>query len=96
MPRADKQNLGRSHELADVTQLLQAKRQAHLKSVWMTDEMMRGPPLAPRAARRRPSVVVTIMGDMELCGFLKGLMKFALLGGRPYVLVWSGVEKSSI
>ena len=49
----------------------------------MTDEMMRGPPLAPRAARRRPSVVVTIMGDMELCGFLKGLMKFALLGGRP-------------
>lgn len=69
---------------------------AHLKSVWMTEEMMRGPPLAPSAARRRPSAAVTIMGDMELCGFLKGRMKLDLLGGRPYVLAWSSVEKSSI
>ena len=60
------------------------------------DEMMRGPPLAPSAARRRPSVAVMMTGDMELCGFLKGRMKLDWLGGRPYVLVWSGVEKSSI
>ena len=68
----------------------------HLNSVWIMDEMMRGPPLAPSAARRRPSVDVMMAGDMELCGFLKGRMKLDWLGGRPYVLVWSGVEKSSI
>ena len=39
---------------------------------------------------------VMMMGDMELCGFLKGRMKLDWLGGRPYVFVWSGVEKSSI
>jgi len=53
----------------------------------MADEMMRGPPLAPRTARRLPSDAVIIMGDMELCGFLKGLMKFVRLGGRPYVFL---------
>ena len=58
----------------------------YLKSVWMSAEMMRGPPLAPKTARSRPSLVTTIMGAMDDCGFLNGRMKLGLEGGRPYVL----------
>ena len=76
----------RSINLRYISQRRKHSKSAHLKRVWMTDEMMRGPPLAPSAARRRPSDVVTIIGDIELCGFLNGRMKLARLGGRPYVL----------
>ncbi len=55
----------------------------HLKRVWMRAEIIRGPPLAPMTALRRPSEVTTIMGDMDDCGFLRGRMKLGLDGGRP-------------
>lgn len=58
--------------------------------------MIRGPPEAPRTARRRPSAVITTMGDIEDCGFFPGRMKLGDEGSRPYTLACSGVEKSSI
>ena len=61
-----------------------------------TAEMMRGPPLAPTTASRRPSGVVSIMGDMLDRGRLPGRMKLAALGCSLYVLAMSGREKSSI
>lgn len=58
----------------------------HLKAVVRTEEMMRGPPLAPSTARTRPSDAPTmIVGAMEDCGFLLGRMKLLGEGGRPYL-----------
>ncbi len=58
--------------------------------------MILGPPLAPRAATNRPWLSCTRVGDIELKGFLPGLMKLGALGAKPYVFSCSGVLKSSI
>ena len=65
--------------------------------VLRTAEMMRGPPLAPTTMRSWPLAgSASIMGDIELSGFLPGRMKLASLGASPYTFSWPGVEKSSI
>ena len=65
--------------------------------VLRTAEMMRGPPLAPTTMRNWPLAgSASIMGDIELSGFLPGRMKLASLGASPYTFSWPGVEKSSI
>ena len=64
--------------------------------VCRTAVMILGPPLAPRAPTKRPWLSCSRVGDIELRGFLPGLMKLGALGASPYTFSCSGVLKSSI